>query len=72
MISDTPTVAKIKTTETITGGAGRFAGARGTSTTTGETSVMPNGDQVFSSSSAVRWSRTRDHENVASDSGGPP
>ena len=47
VISDTPTVAKIKTTETITGGAGRFAGARGTSTTTGETSVMPNGDQVF-------------------------
>jgi len=47
VISETPTVAKIKTTETITGGAGRFAGARGTTTTTGETSLMPNGDQVF-------------------------
>jgi hypothetical protein len=47
VISDTPSGAKIKTTETITGGTGRFAGAHGKTTTTGETTLQPNGNQVF-------------------------
>lgn len=47
VIADTPTAAKIKTTETITGGTGRFAGARGKTTTRGETRLLPNGNQVF-------------------------
>jgi hypothetical protein len=47
VIADTPTAAKIKTTETITGGTGRFAGAHGKTTTTGQTSLQPNGNQVF-------------------------
>jgi ketosteroid isomerase-like protein len=47
VIADTPTAAKIKTTETITGGTGRFAGARGKTITMGATSLSPNGNQVF-------------------------
>ena len=47
VIADTGNGAKIKTTETITGGTGHFAGAHGTTTTTGETRLAPNGNQVF-------------------------
>jgi hypothetical protein len=47
VVADSPTAATIKTTETITGGTGRFAGARGKTITMGVTKLAPNGNQVF-------------------------
>jgi hypothetical protein len=47
VISSTPTVAHSATSETITGGTGKYAGATGTFKTTGDTVVAASGLQTY-------------------------